>query len=460
MFLSANPTLVAIVAGVIVIGVLIFVHELGHFLAAKAVGIAVLRFSFGLGPRTPLGVKLGETDYCISWIPFGGYVKMAGLEEEGAPGAVEGARQEVEVPRERTFDAKPLWARIVVICAGVVMNAVFAFLLYVAVARIYGVTYDPTVTVGSVDAKRLPLGAAAVATLRPGDRIARINGDTVTGWGDVVGALLSAPGSRITIQAAGRSDTILVDVSRSDPLARDSLASALRPWHEPIVGSVVPGRPAQAAGLQAGDRILSAGGQAVPAWEVLVGIIEKSAGRPLELEVQRGGRQLKLVVTPQASRERDIATGERRTVGRIGIGAVSLPVRRSGWLASVDDGLAQTVRAGGLILWTFKGLFTGAVSVRDIGGPILVGQLSGEVVRLGFDAFLSFIALFSINLAILNLLPIPVLDGGHLVFLAVEGVRGRPLSLEQRQRWTQIGFFVLVGIMALALANDFLRLFH
>ncbi len=460
MFLSANPTLVAIVAGIIVIGVLIFVHELGHFLAAKAVGIAVLRFSFGLGPRTPVGVKVGETEYCLSWIPFGGYVKMAGLEEEGAPGALEGGAAQHEVPRERTFDAKPLWARIVVICAGVVMNAVFAFLLYVAIARVYGVAYDPTVTVGSVDAKRLPLGAAALGTLRAGDRITRINGDTVTGWGGVVRGILSAPGSRIAIEVAGRSDPILLDVSRKDPLARDSLVAALQAWHEPVVGTVIPGRRAQAAGLEPGDRIVSAGGQSIPAWEVMVGIIEQSAGRPLTLEVLRGGRRLELVVTPEATRERDIATGERRTVGRIGIGPVSFPVRRSGWGESLGDGLGQTVRAGGLILWTLKGLFTGAVSVRDIGGPILVGQLSGEVVRLGFDAFLSFIALFSINLAILNLLPIPVLDGGHLVFLAVEGLRGRPLSIEQRQRWTQIGFFVLVGIMALALANDFLRLFR
>ena len=166
MFLNVNPTLVAIVAGIIVIGVLIFVHELGHFLAAKAVGIAVLRFSFGLGPRTPIGVQIGETDYCLSWIPFGGFVKMAGLEDEGAPGALEGARQEHEVPPERTFDAKPLWARIVVILAGVAMNALFAYLVFVAVARFYGERYDPTVTVGSVEASRLPLGAAALRSLQ------------------------------------------------------------------------------------------------------------------------------------------------------------------------------------------------------------------------------------------------------------------------------------------------------
>jgi len=459
VFLNANPTLVAIVAGVVVIGVLIFVHELGHFLAAKAVGIAVLRFSFGLGPRTPIGIQIGETDYCLSWIPFGGFVKMAGLEEEGAPGGLEGARQEVEVPPERTFDAKPLWARIVVILAGVAMNAVFAFALYVVIAKAYGVRFDPTVTVGSVDASRLPMGAAALRSLQAGDRIVRVNRDSVGSWDDVVEALLTAPGSRITIEVAGRSAPILADVSPSEA-ARDSLASAIAPWHEAIVGTVVPGQPAAQAGLEPGDRIVMAGAHPVPSWEVLVGIIEGSAGKPLPLVVRRGAEELHLTPTPKAQRTRDLATGETRVVGRIGIGTQSLPSRPLGWVAAAGAGLGQTVRAGGLILFTLKGLFTGAVSVRDIGGPILVGQMSGEFAQRGLDYFLGFIALFSINLAILNLLPIPVLDGGHIVFLVIEGVRGRPLSLEQRQRLTQIGFFVLVGIMALALANDFLRLFR
>jgi len=460
VFLSANPTLIAIVAGVVVIGVLIFVHELGHFLAAKAVGIAVLRFSFGLGPRTPIGLQIGETDYCISWIPFGGFVKMAGLEEEGAPGSLEGARQEQEVAPGRTFDAKPLWARIVVILAGVAMNALFAFALYVVIARAYGARFDPTVTVGSVDTARLPMGAAALRSLQSGDRIVRINGDSVASWDDVLEALLTAPGSRITIEVAGRSTPILVEVARSDEAARDSMAGAIEPWHEAIVGTVVSGQPAAQAGLRPGDRIVAAGGHPVPSWEVLVGIIEGSAGKPLPLEIRQGSQELRLTPTPRASRTRDLATGETRVVGRIGIGTQSLPSRPLGWLAATGEGFSQTVRAGGLILWTFKGLFTGAVSVRDIGGPILVGQMSGEFVQRGLDYFLGFIALFSINLAILNLLPIPVLDGGHIVFLVIEGVRGRPLSLEQRQRLTQLGFFVLVGIMALALANDFLRLFH
>jgi regulator of sigma E protease len=456
VFVNWNPVLLDVVGGIVIIGVLIFVHELGHFLAAKSVGIAVLRFSFGLGPRTPIGIRIGETDYCLSWIPFGGFVKMAGLEEEGAPAAMEGGPQEVEVPRERTFDAKPLWARVFVILAGVTMNAVFALLIYSVIARAYGTPVDVTVTVGAVDSTALPLGAAALATLQPGDRILRINGTPMTSWRGIQQELYTAPATRITIEVAGRSSPILLDVPRSEKSSRTSLIGALAPWHEPVIGEVVSGRPAEAAGLQPGDRVDSAGDEAIPSWERMRRAIERSAGRPLPLVVSRGGREVHVEVTPQATAQRDPATGKNRTVGTIGVGPV---LRRFGLIGSVGQGFRQTVAAGGLILFTLKGLVTGQVSVRDIGGPILVGQLAGEVARAGLQTFLAFVALFSINLAILNLLPIPVLDGGHLLFLVIEGVRKRPVSLEQRQRFTQIGFFVLVAIMALALGNDVLRLF-
>jgi regulator of sigma E protease len=459
MFLNASPTLVAIVAGLVVIGVLIFVHELGHFLAAKAVGIAVLRFSFGLGPRTPLGIRIGETDYCISWVPFGGFVKMAGLEEEGAPGAIEGGPAQIEVPRERTFDAKPLWARVFVILAGVTMNAVFAVALYGVLAGAYGVAVDETTRVARVDSTLIPLGAAQLGTLRPGDRITRIDGRPMTSWRAIQRALLLSSDSRITVDVAGRATPILLDVARSDEKARTALVNALEPWHEPVIGDVAPGQPASAAGVLAGDRIDSAGGEPTPSWEHLVRVIERSPGRPLSLVVRRAGRDTALVVTPRATEVPDPLSGGTRVVGRVGFW-LYVPVRHFDVVGAVGQGFQRAGDAAGLVLFTLRGLVTGQVSAREIGGPILVGQMSGEVARLGLEPFLSFLALFSINLAILNLLPIPVLDGGHLVFLLIEGLRGRPLSLEQRQRLTQIGFFVLVGIMALALANDFLRLFR
>jgi len=444
--------LLTIGSAIVVLGVLIFVHELGHFLAAKSVGIAVQRFSFGLGPRTPLALTVGETEYCVSWVPFGGYVKMAGLEDEAG---LEGPSAPATVSPERTFDAKPLWARVFVISAGVLMNAVFAVVVYAVLAGVYGVASDPTTTIGQVRTDSLPVGAAPLAGIRPGDRIVRINGDTVRGWADVQEKLLTTERTPVRIELAGRSEPVLFDVPLREQEARAAVARALIPRHDPVIGEVVPGFPAAQAGVQSGDRVLRVGADTVESWESFVRMVEGAQGRQLGVVLRRGAGEITVTMTPRATRVsgRD---GEVRTVGRVGL-APFFPVEHFGPVGSLWQGAKQAASSAGLILFTLKGLVTGALSPRDLGGPILVGQLSGEAARLGLDAFLGFMALFSINLAVINLLPIPVLDGGHLVFLAIEGVRRRPLSIHQRQRLTQIGFFVLVAIMLLAIANDVTR---
>jgi len=446
-----QSVLITVGAAVIVLGVLIFVHELGHFLAAKAVGIAVLRFSFGLGPRTPIGFRIGETDYCLSWIPFGGFVKMAGLEEE----PLEGQREEALVPRERTFDAKPLRARILVISGGVLMNAAFAVVAYAVLAGVYGASDDRTTTVGEVRSADLPMGAAPLGTLRPGDRIVRIDGDTVQDWRDVQEALLTTERTPFRIEIAGRTEPVLVDVPLSDQEGRGKLLLAVVPWHQPVIGDVLPDRPAASAGVRIGDRVLRADSDTVRAWEQLVGIIEVNPGRPIPLLIGRGGQVVTLTVTPRAERDR----ARNRVVGKIGA-SLYIPRRHFGPMAAVGRGFGDASASASIVLFTLKSMILGRISARDLGGPILVGQLSGEAARQGMQTFLGFMALFSMNLAVLNLLPIPVLDGGHLVFLLIEGVRRRPLTLRQRQVATQIGLFVLVGIMLLALSNDVLRLFQ
>jgi len=452
------PFVVAVVAGVIVLGVLIFVHEFGHFLAAKSVGIAVVRFSFGLGSPTPLRVRRRETEYCVSWVPLGGYVKMAGLEEEGAAGKLEGPADGGAWPRERTFDGKPLWARVWVISAGVLANALFAVVVYAVLASAYGVREDRTTTIGSVDTLGLPLGASGLARLTTGDRIIRINGDTVEGWLDVQGALLTSREAQIRIEVQGRADPVVVEVPASERDARTALVLALIPWQEPVIGEVAAGQPAAEAGVLRGDRVVRIDETPVRTWDHLVRLVEASAGRRIALAVRRGGQEVALEITPRATTVRDPATRVARTVGRIGVAAEPPPLRRYGPLGAVGQGFVQAGNAAGLVLFTLKGLVLGQISPREIGGPILVGQLSGQVAQRGLDYFLGFMALFSMNLAVLNLLPIPVLDGGHLLFLAIEAVRRRPLSEELRARWTQVGFAVLVAIMLLALANDVLRL--
>jgi len=444
-----------ILAAVIVLGVLIFVHELGHFLAAKSVGIAVLRFSFGFGPLTPLRFTWGETEYCVSWVPLGGYVKMAGLEDEGAAGDVEGPREQVEVAPERTFDAKPLWARIFVISAGVLMNGLFAVCVYTGLTMVYGVAEDNTTTVGEVVASDLPLGASSLADIRPGERIIRIGDDTITGWRDVQKAFLMSVETPMRLTVTGHDRPVLVDVPLSEQENRAKAFVALQPWHEPVIGDVVPGRPAARAGIQRLDRFLRVAADSVPSWEWLVRKIEQSAGESLAVTLLRGGQEHSVTLVPEAMSVTGPG-GTTRSVGKVGLGP-NIPLQRYGVFGSIGQGFRRAGEAGGLVLFTLKGLVLGQVSPRDLGGPILIGQLSGEAVRLGPDAFLGFMALFSMNLAVLNLLPIPVLDGGHLLFLFIEGIRKRPLSLIQRQRFTQVGFFVLVAIMILALANDVTR---
>ena len=457
MAVSLPPVVLAILGAVVVLGVLIFVHELGHFLAAKSVGIAVVRFSFGLGPRTPLRRTIGETEYCLSWLPLGGYVKMAGLEEEGAAGQLEGPPDGGSWPRERTFEGKPLWARVYVIAAGVAMNALFAVVVYAFLAGAFGVREDHTVTVGAVDTTSLPLGASALARVRPGDRVLRINGDTVEGWTDIQTALLTAQAPLIRIELAGRSEPVVLEVPASEQEARLQVARALSPWYDALIGTVVPGGPASRAGVEPGDRIVRADTVTVRQWTDFTRVIEANPLSPVSLLVLRDSGEVALTVTPRGVSVRDSAAAGTRQVGRVDVGLQLPPLRRYGLVAAVGQGFAETGRAGGLILYTLKGLVLHQVSPRDIGGPILVAQISGEMARLGIEPFLSFLALFSVNLAILNLLPIPVLDGGHLLFMAIEAVRRKPLSEQVRQRWTQVGFAVLVAIMLLALANDVVR---
>jgi regulator of sigma E protease len=330
-------------------------------------------------------------------------------------------------------------------------------LVYTGLTMAYGVAEDPATTIGEVHADSLPMGATALETIQPGERIIRIDADTMTGWRDIQTAFLTSSNTPLRVQVSGHAQPILVDVPLHEQQSRLAALRSLVPWHDPVVGDLVPGQPAQAAGLQRGDRFLTVNGDTVPAWERLVKVIESHAGDTLRVRVQRASQVVAVNLVPKAT----VVPGATppREVGKVGLG-VYLPLTRYGLFGSLKQGVLRAADAGGLVLFTLKGLLTGQLSPRDLGGPILVGQLSGEAARLGLDAFLGFMALFSMNLAVLNLLPIPVLDGGHLLFLVVEAIRRKPLSIIQRQRFTQVGFFVLLAIMVLALANDITRVFQ
>lgn len=457
--------LTTIAAAVVVLGAVIFVHEVGHFLVAKATGVGVVRFSIGFGPATPLRFRRGDTEYVVSWFPFGGYVMMAseeetGMDESSGVRAVEGGTADRTFPPGQLFENKPLWARVLVISAGVTMNVVFAWLLYAGLAVGYGTQEDPTTVLASVDSTLLPGGAAELATLPYPQEIVRINDDTVTSWNDVQDALLNPTTSGLTVWFAGRSSPLVLSVPGTPGDARVRLLRALKPAWPPRLGYVAPGRPAEAAGLRSGDLVLAAGGDSVRYWDDLVRMVESHAGDTLTLAVARADSLFTVRVVPSAEQDTDLATGGRRTVGKVGVGPQIATLHvRYGLGGAVREATRRTLSDAGVVVFAVKGLIVGQVSPRELGGPIFIGQLSGQLAQIGLEPFLAFIALFSVNLAVLNLLPIPVLDGGRLLFLLAEGVRGRPLSHAVRTRLSQVGVALLLAIMVLALTNDLLRVF-
>ena len=447
---------------ILILGPLIFVHELGHFLAAKWAGIRVHRFAIGMGNPIPgLSFRRGATEYAVCWLPIGGYVKMATREEEatsGAAGALEGAPVHEPVPDHEFFESKPVWKRMIVILAGVSMNVVFAWLIFSGLAAVNGEQLEPTTTVGRVLADSLPPDGRVLATLAPGDRIVRIGSDTVTSWNDVAQDLATAPMDSVPIALAdGRVLILPIHHAALSDRLRASLA--LAPYRRPVLGDIVPGRPAQRAGLQTHDTVLAVNGDTVPQWYDLVDRIRASAGQSLTLRIARAGKRLELTVTPEPEQE-PAPGGGTVEVGKIGAGPfLDVVTRPFGFFAALGAGAEATSASWIQIVRTVQGLVSARISSREVGGPILIGQMAAQAARLGVDTFLSFMALVSVNLAVLNLLPIPVLDGGQFLFLLAEGVLRRPLSLRLRERLTLVGLFLIACLLVLVFSNDIRRLF-
>jgi regulator of sigma E protease len=461
-----------VIATLIVLGVLIFVHELGHFWAARSVGIRVDRFSIGLGPRI-YGFRRGDTEYIISAIPLGGYVKMAGMDDEMME-AIEGGKVEgsaeaeavASVGRDELFDAKPVWARAWVISAGVIMNFLFAFVAYAVVAGAWGSAEPDTVRVGEVRAEILPVGTEALLGIPAGAYLQAVGEVRPDHWGEVQRAFMDLPAGPVDVRFARTSDGRegLQTASVTLPEAAEARIQILRGldyWIDPVVGDVTPGSPAARAGIRGGDRMISVEGEPIERWVDFTRAIQARPEQPTTLVIIRDGAQESLLVTPDAVDATDPLSGEVRTIGRVGLLPQPLPIawERLSPSEAIVYGARQTWGLSVFILDFLRQLVTGQASPRNLGSIVTIGEASGQAAQEGLPVFLSFMALLSINLAILNLLPIPILDGGHLVFLALEAIRGRPVSMEQRARWSQVGFVILIGIMILALGNDFLRLF-
>jgi len=450
-----------LVVAIFVLGVLIFVHELGHFLVAKLVDIQVLRFSIGFGK--PIVTRTwGETEYSLSWIPFGGYVKMAGDDPaEGIEGTVD--PEKVSTDPARHFENKGVFQRFLVISAGPVANFLLAMILYQGIIFFQGVDTFSTTTVETLEQEMILPG---MEKIRDRSEILKVNGIEVSNWDGVIDEVLGGSGraTGFFLLDQQSSEQYSVSISTANDSLRQQLVTALVPFSLPRVGTVIPGKPAQKAGLERGDLILGINGEPVRSWREMTEKIYASAGVPLTLFVERGAERIQIEATPE---KRSVSRGDGsfEERGLIGIGPyfdrVPLPLTES-IIAGAKNTVHMTVFITESLTNLFIGLITRRISLgeaKDVfGGPVLIGQLAGESARSGY--LWSFMAILSINLAILNLLPIPVLDGGHLLFLLIEVARfGRPISPAQRMRLIQVGLLIVFALMLLATANDLRRVF-
>ncbi len=444
-----------IVGTLVALGVLVTFHEFGHFWVARRCGVKVLRFSVGFGAPLLRWHDRHGTEFVIAAVPLGGYVKMLDEREgEVSPALL-----------DQAFNLKPVRQRFAIVAAGPVANFLLALAFFWILAMLGSQQVRPVV--GAVEAGSLAEQAGIMAD----QELVSVNGKSVAGWGDVNLQLVRRLGETGTLEVVvrGVDDSAerelqiplrdwLKGVEEPDPLA----ALGIQPWRPqiaPVIAQLDPQGPAQAAGLRLGDRLLSLHGRPLLDWQEVIQTVRPLAGETVTVLVERDGRQHELSVALAARGE-----GAARR-GYLGAGveggewpAHMLREVSYGPLEAVVEGLRRTGTMTLLTLDSLKKMLFGELSVKNLSGPITIAKVAGASAQSGVGDFLNFLAYLSISLGVLNLLPIPVLDGGHLLFYTIEWLRGRPLS-ERVQGWgVQIGISLVVGVMLLALVNDLGRL--
>ncbi len=444
-----------IVGTLVALGVLVTFHEFGHFWVARRCGVKVLRFSVGFGMPLVRWHDRRGTEFVIAAIPLGGYVKM--LDE-----------REGEVPADQldqSFNRKTVRQRIAIVAAGPIANFLLAMVFFWVLAMMGSQQMRPVI--GAVESGSI----AAKAGLVAGQEIVSIDGEPTTGWGAVNLQLVRRLGESGTVNVVVREQDSSAESPRELALDRwlqgadepDPIKSlGIRPWRPalpPVLAELDPKGPAQAAGLKTGDRLLALDGQALSDWQQVVDLVRVRPDTKIVLKVEREGAQIDVPVTLSVRGEAKAAGGYLGA----GVKGVDWPpsmVREVsfGPLAAIGEGARRTWTMSVLTLESLKKMLFGELSVKNLSGPITIAKVAGASAQSGVADFLNFLAYLSISLGVLNLLPIPVLDGGHLLFYLVEWVRGRPLS-DRVQGWgIQIGISLVVGVMLLALVNDLGRL--
>ena len=443
-----------IIGTLVALGVLVTFHEFGHFWVARRCGVKVLRFSVGFGTPLLRWHDRQGTEFVVAAIPLGGYVKM--LDE-----------REGEVPAdqvEQSFNRKSVRQRIAIVAAGPVANFLLALVFFWLLAMLGTQQLKPVV--GSVE----PGSIAATAGLMTGEEIVAVDGESTAGWAAVNLQMVRRLGETGALQLTVREPGATAETTRSLALNQwlqgsdepDPIRSlGIRPWRPalaPILAELDPNGPAQAAGLRTGDRLLALDGQPLGDWQQVVDLVRERPDSRIVLRVERDNAPLDVPVNL-------VSKGEGKAAGYLGAGVkpVEWPPQMLrevsyGPLDAVVEGARRTWTMSVLTLDSLKKMLFGELSVKNLSGPITIAKVAGASAQSGFGDFLNFLAYLSISLGVLNLLPIPVLDGGHLLFYLIEWVRGRPVS-DRVQGWgIQIGISLVVGVMLLALINDLGRL--
>jgi regulator of sigma E protease len=449
----------SIFAFIVVLGILIFFHELGHFLVARLCGVGVEKFSLGFGPRL-VGRTVGITDYRISAIPLGGYVKMVGDEPDAelAPELI-----------PQSFTHKHVFKRILIVAAGPFFNLLLAVIIYSGFFFFIG-TEDIRPVINHVDAD----SPAAMADLKTGDVIVAVNGETVASWSDIDRLVAEGKGAAVRIAARRGKEVFEAVLAPRTKVAKDILGDD-RPYYDAgfsglpplqaVVGDVAEGYPAKKAGLQKGDRIVAIDDRPIDGWNAMKEVISHSKGEPLAIQVDRGGEIRTFALTPVLFSEENLL-GEKVDSYRIGISTPGINIPETdritikrGLFAAIGESIDQTWQITRLTVLSIGKLIKGTVSTKTLGGPIMIAEMAGRQAEEGLTNLIFFIAVLSINLAVLNFLPIPVLDGGHLMFFAFEAIMRRPVSIRMREIAQQAGIFILIMLMIFVFYNDITRIF-
>ncbi len=427
---------------------LIFVHELGHFLAARRCGVVVEKFSIGFGKKI-FGTTRGETEYIVAAIPLGGYVKMKGEELDE------------ETNEEGSFSAALPSHRLLIAFAGPLFNILFALAIYIFVYM------------GGVEALSPVIGTvkenspAQVAGLQTGDQIIAVGGKSIRLWDELQNKVYHSPGKELDFQVERQSGQIVnikitpIAEEIKDPFGDSQQVGLI--GITPMVNTITyikKGSAAEKAGLQLNDRIMAVGNTPIFGWTDLRPAAVDEPGVPLVFKIGRNGTEIlvPLTTTPKIVRDSE---GKELKIGEIGVGmSGKMVLEQYGLLGSIVRSIKETWKMTSLIAISVQKMIFGSIPADQIGGPILIFQIYGEQAEQGFSEFIRLTALLSINLGLINLLPIPILDGGHIFFFLIEMIKGRPVSEMNRERAQQVGLFMLISLMVFAFYNDIMRIIN